>query len=436
MDCRTVDVWVFAAERYWPDPAERERVSRQLCEDVRSLAANEGLALRCTTITDDPGPLPAPPADPTGPGILLPMSGGVQESMRRVAERYTCVAIGATHLARTLPDESRTMLLGRNAAPAALEVYSVLGASGPVTILFRQPEELVSMLRASRGVSALRSSRILLVGGVEPWVLSASRNTDDLKHRLGMTVERVPLTDLSALIDTVSENDVHDEASRWLSSATAVREPDADDVHAASRIRCALRILMEQHGADGVAIACFAMLSQLGTTSCLAVSAVNDTPGMIAACEGDLDAAATMALMKGMTGQPAWMGNPVVGEGDTLTLVHCTAPTCFAGQRRPYTLHSHHESGIGVSPRVELPSSGPVTLCRIGRNGTTMSVHVGEAAGCPSYATCRTQLAIRLSSVNTLLDHSLGNHQILSFGDYEREARMAGRILGLDVLPR
>jgi L-fucose isomerase-like protein len=47
-------------------------------------------------------------------------------------------------------------------------------------------------------------------------------------------------------------------------------------------------------------MACFAMIGDIDTTSCLALSALNDSATEIGACEGDLDAGLTLYLLKAM----------------------------------------------------------------------------------------------------------------------------------------
>ena len=114
-----------------------------------------------------------------------------------------------------------------------------------------------------------------------------------------------------------------------------------------------------------MAIACFNLLS-LGTTSCLGVSYINDCTAQMAACEGDLDSAVTMLMMKRLTDTKPWMANPGLHPKGIVNFSHCTAPLAVDGRQDcPYILRSHHESGIGVSLQVEIPGSVRLTACRV-----------------------------------------------------------------------
>lgn len=114
-----------------------------------------------------------------------------------------------------------------------------------------------------------------------------------------------------------------------------------------------------------------------------------------------------MALLKSLTGQSLWMGNPVVGQSSDVLIAHCTAPRQLCGLGCDYALRCHHESGVGVSPAVQFPVDRTMTLCRIGRNVTAMSLHVGEIVTHSSEPTCRTQVSVRLPSLRRFLDSSL-----------------------------
>lgn len=52
----------------------------------------------------------------------------------------------------------------------------------------------------------------------------------------------------------------------------------------------------------------------------------------------------------------------------------------------------------------------------------------------PLTPTCRTQLRIKPDSMSSFIDNLLGCHQIVTFGNWERQLTEVGKLLGLKVL--
>jgi L-fucose isomerase-like protein len=422
---------IFVEPRYWPDEGERQAAIEAVRQAISSVHDQSGTSLRTMTVQSEED-LDALRSSPAGVlGIFTPMSGAVQPWMLKAAGQFRAVAICGAYVDGFLPEHTGKLLLERNAAPAATDVFSVLKRDDRSVSFIRTLDSLAALRRAVHAVGRLNQSRVLQIGSTEPWVISSSRDLGVFAARLGMEIRQIDLKELYDVYYRTSEAEAKAIARDWVGRASAVVEPREDHVVSACRVTLAFRNLLATYKAEAVAIACFTLLNELGTTSCLALSELNTDPVFVGTCEGDLDAAATMILMKVLSGDAPWMGNPVVGQDNTIRLVHCTAPRSVRHERMPYALRSHHESGIGVSPEVELPVGEPVTLCRIGNSATAMSVFVGTAVDNPREPTCRTQLKISLPSVERFLQHALGNHQVLSYGDFSEPLRYVADILRL-----
>jgi L-fucose isomerase-like protein len=176
-------------------------------------------------------------------------------------------------------------------------------------------------------------------------------------------------------------------------------------------------------------------LLRTGTTACLGVSYVNDCTDRCVSCEGDLDSAVTMLLMKKLTDRPLWMANPGLHPDRVINFNHCTSPAGIcAGCTAGYQLRSHHESGIGVSLQVEMPLGCTVTACRISNEASQMTVHRGTTVQGPYEAACRTQTYVRLEDWEHYLDTALGCHQVFAFEDVCERLVTMGRLFGLQIL--
>ena len=173
---------------------------------------------------------------------------------------------------------------------------------------------------------------------------------------------------------------------------------------------------------------------KLNTTACLGVSYINTHTDYVIACEGDMDSAITMLIMKKLTGDNVWMANPNLCANKTVNFVHCTAPTVINGEKCHYILRNHHESGIGVSTQVTLPQDAPITFCRISNNVSQMTVHTGVSVRGEYESSCRTQLRVKPDDFDKYLKNALGCHQIFAFADISRELAYVAELLGIEVL--
>jgi len=53
----------------------------------------------------------------------------------------------------------------------------------------------------------------------------------------------------------------------------------------------------------------------------------------------------------------------------------------------------------------------------------------------PHKPTCRTQIGIALEDTHRFLNHLLGLHQSMVFGDFSRELALCARLLNLELFP-
>jgi L-fucose isomerase-like protein len=176
-------------------------------------------------------------------------------------------------------------------------------------------------------------------------------------------------------------------------------------------------------------MACFAMIGELDTTSCLALSALNDSTSSIGACEGDLDAALTLYLLKALGADFVWIANPIIHADNAVDLAHCTAPTCACQRDLSFRLMRHHESGRGVSPEVDLPDAQTASAVRLSVNAQALCCHVGLTERQAKLPACHTQVRLHIESSQRLIDSLLGTHLVLSYGDYGMSLAFAADFL-------
>lgn len=412
----------MAASRYWPDASLLDTAYRQLCADIATEGANCILSL-------DGGGLESFSEPSDGTAVIIPMSGAVQPYLLRVAAGFAQVILYAAYVQGNTDAGVAARMMTANAAPTLMDCWSVLRKTHPCPRLALDAASLDRLLRVMNARQAVRGSTLLLIGETEPWVVSSSRTRTDYE-KLGIAIRQVPQQEVADLYANMTEEDGAPYAKKFREGASATLEPTDADVLNSGKMTAALLRLLERHQADGFAIACFNLLS-LGVTSCLAVSYINDCTDHVAACEGDLDSACSMLLLKRLARTKLWMANPGLHPGGVINFSHCTAPLDIDGKGDyPYALRSHHESGIGASLQVELPLERRLTALRISGRSGTYTVQGGVSEAGAYEAACRTQLYVRFDAFDEYLRTALGCHQVFAFEDLMEEAAMLAESLG------
>ncbi|MFN3268580.1 MAG: hypothetical protein ACK416_04905, partial [Zestosphaera sp.] len=266
-----------------------------------------------------------------------------------------------------------------------------------------------------------------------PWLVYSSGEgvVESLRKVLpAMKIVKVSLDEVIELASRVSDDEVTELVSTVSSGATEVRIPQ-HEIQKSLKIYAALKKLITKHNLNALTIRCFDLIKSLGTTACLPLSLLN-SEGIVAGCEGDLPTLVTMAILKELSGRPAFMGNISWVEKDEILISHCTIAL---GITSKYVLDTHFESGIGVGVAGHVPNNTTVTIAKLDPITRTLRIAKGKIIeGTPtSPKHCRTQLKIKINEETTtrILKKPIGNHYALVLGDLEDELRYTAEILGL-----
>lgn len=419
---KTVGIF-FASSRYWKDEQALEHAYSQL-------AGGMPQGVECILVKDTADPAALPKADCL---IAVPMSGAVQRAVLAAAGQYAQAVLYGAYIRGNAPDGLCDEMLRCNAAPTLMDSWAVLRRRGPGVRLALNAADLADTLKLWEAYYSVKGATLLMIGKTEPWVISNASGLDVYERRFGLTIRRVEQAELAGLYRQASREQAQPYYEWFNQNSTGCLEPTDSQLWDASRMAWALLALLDRYQAQGAALACFNLLSE-GTTSCLGVSYVNDCTPMVAACEGDMDSAVTMLLMKRLTATKLWMANPGLQPDGTVNFSHCTAPIRCTGGPRPCILRSHHESGIGVSLQVEMPQGIEITACRVSGEASQMTIHTGHTVSGPYEPACRTQLHIRFDDMPHYLATALGCHQVFAFENIAEKLRQLAGLFGLEVL--
>jgi L-fucose isomerase-like protein len=315
-----------------------------------------------------------------------------------------------------------------NSLPAALEMLPRLREMGKdVKLIFAKEynedvfRALESFLATRKAVRRLKETTLGVFGSPSPWLIGCTTDYRLLEDKFGLTIKSLDLLTLYKEYQQVSRSDAEDVAKRIVDGIGKLKEPSYETVVEATRIYLAAKKIVEKETLDALAIKCFEIIPVVNNTACLMVSKLVDE-GVIAGCEGDLNATVSMILLNYLTDQPVWLANPasVDYERNTLTLAHCTVGTSLISDPEKIVLRTHFESGRGISIQGPV-KKGKVTLIRLGGPRLDkMMILSGQIVDTDmNYGyMCRTQVEIELNgSVANFLDESLGNHLAMVPGD-------------------
>ena len=313
-----------------------------------------------------------------------------------------------------------------NSLAAALEIAAcVRNKDMKVRIIHDHTSDMAKQVllhhKAFAAKRSLKGKRIGVIGTPASWLVASHVDYLLASQRWGVNYIDIPLQEVYKRFYEITDDEIGLEASIFANKAKACQDATAEDLLKAMRLYKAIKQLCVSEQLDAIALSCFALVKQLNTTGCLALSLLNNE-GIPAGCEGDLQAIMTMLMAKAVTGQPSFMGNPsfIDVKRNELLLAHCSIATKMANE---FIIRDHFETQSGIAIQ-GLMHEGDVTIFKCG------SECLDEYYLAEGYMTentnlstsCRTQLKIKLNKpVSYFLTNPLGNHHILLQGSHADE---------------
>ncbi len=201
--------------------------------------------------------------------------------------------------------------------------------------------------------------------------------------------------------------------------------------------------ILEQEQGDGISMDC---LGAVGPTDislpCIAWSRMLDD-GIPAACEADIGACLTHALVQYLFDRPGFQQDPVADTVNECVIgAHCTCPTRLEGfdkPAEPYHL-SHHHGMRDATPVTHWRPGRRVTVADIyfskdPKKPPAMIISAGEAVdnvAVPPAGGCVVSVRVKLDGVTDVLAYP-GFHQIFFYGDYKKELTSYCQLHGIEA---
>jgi L-fucose isomerase and related proteins len=311
----------------------------------------------------------------------------------------------------------------KNSLSAALEISAWFRVRGVKSeILHGDPETVLRRIdllaNAFKAQQALSGTRIGVIGGPSSWLIASSVDYLLAKRRWGIEYVDIPLERVCDYFEQITDDEVGEACAEFAARALSCKEGTPEDILKAMRLYRAVKRICDEENFKAITLSCFKLIEHIGTTGCLALSILNDE-GILAGCEGDLQAIFTLLIAKVVTAEFGFMGNPSMVNtiNNDIILAHCSIGT---KQTNQYIIRNHFETEIGIAIQGFLPI-GEVTIVKCGGESLdeyyVTSGFLNENTNYPNM--CRTQVRIRLDSpVDYFLKNPLGNHHIMLLGNH------------------
>lgn len=350
-----------------------------------------------------------------GMNVFFIETGGTEEEFREIyqdyKEPYYLLATNAN-----------------NSLPASLEIASFLSKNNKRFVLIHgTPEEIHDELTSlnenkrssqyslNKDFKLLENKRYGVIGKPSNWLISSDVDYKKAKEKFGLDLVDIEFKEFKNEIDNAKDI-VSDVAFEHLLNEKVSREV----LDGALKIYSALRNIIVKHDLDGITVRCFDLLGTYHNTSCLALAMLNKD-GYIAACEGDIPAMLTMAVVREAFHKSAFQVNPsYVNVKDRYGyFAHCTLPLDMC---LDYKFDTHFESGLGIGIVGRL-NLGKVTIFKVGSSLDEFECYSGKiSANLHKNNLCRTQVKVEFDEdISSLLSSPLGNHLLIVMGDLKEK---------------
>ena len=310
---------------------------------------------------------------------------------------------------------------------------------------FSQAAFGMKMIKAG---AKLRETRYLVI-----W---SDKRRDAVINHFGTKLRYIPAQDfVDAYNNMQDDQEIKRLAEEVTKNAQAIHGPSNQDIYNGIKSYLVAKKLLEHERCDAITMDC---LGTLGKTKislpCMAWSKINDH-AIPAACEADLGACVTHALVQYLFDRPGFQQDPVAETvRDCLIGSHCSCATKLNGFTKPsepYDIVPHHGNRdatlnpvwkqgqrVTVADVILSERRNSYGFIRsdsdvVEKENISMIISSGEVVDqkrIPPSGGCVVAPMVKLDNVSDLLDYP-GFHQIFFYGDYKKELESYCRLYGI-----
>jgi L-fucose isomerase-like protein len=357
--------------------------------------------------------------------IILIATGGTEDTVNSILDKVNlpCLLFAISR---------------KNSLAASLEIYSYMKMRKPLKLYVsgsaeNDIEAVTKFVTVCKSINRVNAARLGLIGEPSDWLLT-SREISAFGN-FSTSLIKLSTDELVKQVDGINEVETEE-----VYAGIKLNYPDSSvadsSIKASGKVYSAMKKIIAGHRLDALTIRCFDLL-KYNYTACMGMSMCNDE-GIVSGCEGDLPATFTMMIGNSLAGSPCWMANPAVinKSENVVTFAHCTVPSKMLVNINTANLTTHMESGLSVANRGVM-RNGEVTIFRINSGFNKLLVVTGEMidSDMRDPSLCRTQAKVRLNcSIDKWLENSLGNHNIILYGNLTEELKDFCKFTGVELV--
>jgi len=308
-----------------------------------------------------------------------------------------------------------------NSFAASLEILTFLKQQGLKGEILHGSLDYVSkrisqLKKIKEAKSKLSGRNIGLIGKPSDWLIASDVDYDDLLKKFGIKAIEISEDELLEEIRSVDINQLNELKKDKKIKDLYEKAFSIESLDGAMKIYLGLKNIVKKYDLQALTIRCFDLITKVKSTTCIALSLLNDE-GIVSACEGDVPSLISMIILNALTNEPAFMANPssIDIERNEVILAHCTIPLNMVDN---YVLDTHFESGTGVGIHGEI-RQGQATLFKLNNNLKDYFVSPITIEENMYYKNlCRTQIRVHMAKdVSYFLTNPMGNHHIICKDD-------------------
>lgn len=310
------------------------------------------------------------------------------------------------------------------------------------------------LLDAACAAGTLNGSVLGVAGGRCMGMLTAVCDPNEVRRKFGVEIDSFEQLAVVERAENVEQARV-DHFYAWMQETFGKFIAKRDVIEKQIRLYLAMKDLIAEEGYDFVAAKCMPDMLNCYTSFCLAHSILGDAQDdmgekerVVFACEGDINAALTMQILKHLAPQSPVLFSDIseYNFADDLVLTcNCgSQPTDFAEDKKEVYwetegVHEHHWKYGGTCPQY-VSRSGHATAARLGRkNGRyqmlIMPVDVvkqpRERLKESTWERPHTYFKLNCSK-EAFFENVRSNHIHLVYGDYVRHLEEVCKILDIE----
>jgi len=296
-------------------------------------------------------------------------------------------------------------------------------------------EEVKQGLRALSAYKFLNTLKVLYFGDCPSHTIPTSTCDFGAIHRqYGVSFVRKELQEFITAVQRVPNAETAQIVNEWEQYILGNRE---NYLTPHAKIYVALKRFLEEEQATGLTIDC-AALPNADFVPCFSVSNLINA-GYVWACEGDIPALLAMATLIGISGQPALMGNIFENnthqdiEEDIIVINHDVVPPSMGTSECTLQLNDFHGTGKGLTGYIDLRQGEEVTLVGIAPTASELWTMRGEISWTKDTTHCRMAVGVKVANAKQIARELGAHHQAMAYGNWIKEIKLLGEILGIET---